>query len=239
MTTAFSEVKPSTNGEYIIAKRYSRKIRYQHWGNAIAMILFFITGIELYFKSFIISYNFTQTLHIYLGVFIVFWSIILYPIFVTMDKKWHTIIPTIGDFKDLWTIILCAFRILPDERYPKYDFYDPEKKVYIRKYHPTQKLLAFGNLVMLILIAITGFALYETLVPNQFFGLGGVSLFILTPILSLGVQLRFLHYLIFLYFLFATISHFYFTQLPSNRGRLKGMITGNEPIKTTKGSKEE
>lgn len=237
MATATENTEPekTTTGGTIIARRYSKKIRIQHWGNSLAMLLFMLTGTEIYLQQYPFGgYDFTQTLHIYLGVFIVFWSVILYPIFVTMDKKWHTIIPTPKDIVDLVLILGVAFKILNESKYPKYDFYDPNTKKYVAKYHPTQKLLATGNFVFLIFIAITGFALLEAILPGMFFGVGEISMNMIQPILDLGIDLRFLHFVIFLYFAFGTAVHFYFTQLPQNRGRLSGMITGREPIQNRK-----
>lgn len=217
--------------DYIVAYRYNTPQRIQHLVNLICMNLFFITGLEIYKGEYPLGgYEFTQNLHVALGLFIVYWSIYLYLVILFNDKKFGDIIPTPRDILDLGIILLCALRILPDSKYPHYDFYDPKKKKYVMKYHPTQKFLSTANFFMLIFISITGFALYEQISPGTLWIVGTGSMDIITPIINLGLPLRFLHFMIFVYFFASTSIHVYFTLLKENRGRLHGMMIGGERI---------
>ncbi len=218
--------------KFVIAYRYTTPHRVQHLVNLICMNLFFVTGLEISLAKYPFGgYEFTQNLHVYLGFFIVYWSIYVYFVIMAFEKKLKELIPTPRDVLDLVIILLCATKILPDSKYPHYDFYDPVKKKYVMKYHPTQKLLAFGNLVMLVFISITGFALYEQVSPGTIGMIGTLSADFVTPFIDfVGITLRFLHFAIFVYFLMGTTIHVYFTLLPENRGRLHGMMIGGEKI---------
>lgn len=237
MLQSLRKEKPEINAEivpqhdYIVAYRYNTHQRFQHLLNLICMNLFFITGLEIYMGEFPLGgYAFTQDLHVVLGLFIVYWSVYLYLVILFKDKKFGDIIPTPRDVLDLFTILLCALRILPDSKYPHYDFYDPKLKKYVMKYHPTQKFLATANFFMLIFISITGFALYEQISPGTLWIIGTGSMSAITPIVNLGLPLRFLHFAIFVYFFASTSIHVYFTLLKENRGRLHGMLIGGERI---------
>jgi cytochrome b subunit of formate dehydrogenase len=222
----------STDKRYVIAYRYTTLHRIQHLVNLVVMNLLFITGLEIFLGKFPFGgFELTHNVNVFLGFFIAYWSVYTYLVIVASEKKLREIIPTPRDLLDLAIILLCAVNILPDSKYPHYDFYDPVKKKYAMKYHPTQKLLGFGNLIMLIVISISGFALYEQVSPGTIGIVGTTATDILNPILDLfGITLRFLHFLIFAYFLMSTTIHVYFTMLPENRGRLHGMMIGGEKI---------
>jgi cytochrome b subunit of formate dehydrogenase len=218
--------------DYIIAHRYTAIQRAQHWVNAFAMGIFFITGLMIFLGDYpLLGYKNTQTYHLYLGIFIMFWSLVLYFNIVVAEKKIRDIIPTPRDFLDLFIIVLCCLGIWSDDKYPHYDYYDPEKKKYVMKYHPTQKLLALTNIFMLILIGATGFVMYDELVPGDFELLAVVSAVLVDPLVDItNTNARFIHFVVFVYFLASTMIHTYFTLLKDNRGRFEGMVRGEEKI---------
>lgn len=218
--------------KYVYAKRYSFLARIQHWVNVILMILFFFTGYEIFVKKFLIGdFQNTQSVHITMGYIIFFWSILFYLSILLGERKLKTIIPTPRDVLDLILIIGCATGILDDSKYPHYDFYDPVNKRYHMKYHPTQKFLSFANLFMLLIIGVTGFAMYRDINPLQESLLADVSYDIMLPIIEFGINLRLIHFIVFIYFIISTSIHFYFTMLRANRSRLSGMVSGTEKLK--------
>ena len=97
------------------------------------------------------------------------------------------------------------------------------------KYHPAQKLLALMNLVVIFLMGVTGIALAEQLAPGST-GILAVLALLVAPLQALDLNIRFLHFLMFVYFLVSTMVHFYFAIIPQNRQRLRGMVTGKEEI---------
>ncbi|UCE13938.1 MAG: cytochrome b/b6 domain-containing protein [Candidatus Heimdallarchaeota archaeon] len=227
------EVATTSINEDITVIRYNTPQRFHHWVHVALMIIFFLTGFELFIKIYFVGdYFFTRELHLIVGIFTGFWDILFFGAILIWYRKVSEIIPTPRDFLDIGIIVLCALKILPDEKYPKYDFYNPEKKKYVMKYHPLQKLLTVSNILMIFLMGITGIALAEELVPGST-GVLAILVLLVTPFQDLGFDIRFLHFLIYLYFLFTTLVHFYFAIIPQNRHRLKGMVTGKEQIKVT------
>ena len=224
------------DGDYIIqATRYTFLQRIQHWVNLIVMLILFATGLEIFAKVIVYrDFVFTQDLHLQMGYFIFYWGVVIYIFMLIASKKFKHVIPLPRDFIDLVLIVGCALRIFKDCRYPHYDFYCPEKKKYIMKYHPTQKLLAAGNLGALVLIGITGFALYKEISPSSTGLFVDVATLIAAPFLELGLNLRVAHFILFVYFVTSTSIHFYFAVLLKvNRGRLRGMILGKEKLHFT------
>ncbi len=218
--------------KFIYAKRYSFLARIQHWVNVVLMILFMFTGYEIFAKQFLVGdFQNTQSIHITMGYIIFFWSILFYLSILLGEGKIRTIIPTPRDVLDLILIIGCATGILDDSKYPHYDYYDPVNKRYHMKYHPTQKFLSFANLIMLMIIGVTGFAMYKDINPLQESLLADVSYEMMQPIIELGINLRLIHFIVFMYFIISTSLHFYFTILKDNRSRFAGMVIGTEKIK--------
>lgn len=219
--------------ENITVVRYNNLQRLHHWVHVIVMILFFLTGFELFIRVYFIEdYFFTRVLHFLLGIFAGFWDIIFFGAILIGYRKINEIIPYPRDFLDIAIIVLCAIGILPDEKYPTYDFYDLEKKKYVMKYHPLQKLLTVSNVIMIFLMGVTGIVLAEEVVPGSTGVLSILGLFAI-PFQVFKIDIRFIHFGVYLYFLFTTFIHFYFAVIPQNRHRLKGMATGKEKIRIT------
>lgn len=224
----------SNKKRFIKARRYSIFHATQHWGNMLLMVLFFFTGLEIAFgKHLIGDYLFTKSFHLVIGYIIMFWSIVYYAFVIYWDKNLYEVIPTPRDILDLLLIFFCAIGILDDKHYPHYDFYDPIRKRYVMKYHPVQKFLAFFNFWALIFIGITGFALYDQINPGQNF-FGELGALIMSPFITiiddLGLNIRFIHYLIFIYFGLGTSIHAYFALKKVNRSRFIAMLKKYEHI---------
>ncbi|MHA2156279.1 MAG: cytochrome b/b6 domain-containing protein [Candidatus Hodarchaeales archaeon] len=216
----------------LIVERYKRSQRLHHWVHVILMIFFLFTGLELFIQMYFIGdYYITRNLHLFIGIFIGFWDLIIFPAIVIRFRKYGELIPTPRDFLDMFIIFLCAIKILPDSKYPHYDYYNVDEKKYIMKYHPAQKVLSLTNMFAILAMGITGIVLSKTTHPGQIPAFL-VDLFsaIVSPLDLLGIDIRFVHFLVFLYFIMTTMIHFYFAIIPQNRERLRGMITGNEKI---------
>ncbi|MHA2224947.1 MAG: cytochrome b/b6 domain-containing protein [Candidatus Hodarchaeales archaeon] len=222
--------KETKTVDYIKAERYSKTHRLHHWVHVGCMLLFLFTGFELVIKMyFVANYSLTSAFHLILGVFIGCWDLIFYVAILIRDKKLLEIFPTPREILDLFIIALCAFRILPDSKYPHYDFYILEEKKYVMKYHPAQKLLALANLVVIFLMGATGITIAEELAPGST-GFLAILTILMAPLTILEINVRLIHYLMFIYFLGTTLVHAYFGLIPQNRQRLRGMVTGEEEI---------
>ncbi len=227
-----SEDQVSEKG-YLIAERYSITHRLHHWVHVGCMLVFIITGFELFLKIPAMylagDYFLTRTVHFLLGIFIGFWDLVFYSAILFKDRKFLEIFPTPREILDMFIILLCSLKILPDSKYPHYDFYIIEEKKYVMKYHPAQKLLACMNLLIIFLMGVTGIDLAERLVSGSS-GIFAVLGLLTAPLYVIGINVRFIHFLMFIYFLSTTIVHLYFALIPQNRQRLKGMVTGKEKI---------
>ncbi len=226
------------SGEEIIiynVRRYGVAGRLYHWVHAMAMLLFLSTGWQIYISQPIFGdMNLIIAIHISLGIFIIFWDLVVQIAILIIEGHVRDVIPTPTDIADLILILLCTLRIIDDKNYPHYDFYDPSLSIYFRKYHPAQKILSISDILAMFFMGITGIALAETLQPGStgfmaFFAGLTILFSWLIPVTS--TNLRFIHFLIFIYFLLTTVFHVYFALIPQNFSRLRAMITGKELIK--------
>lgn len=229
--TILEKKKTVETFDKIKVERYYKSQRLHHWVHVACMLVFFLTGLEIFIGMFFISdYLITRSVHTLLGIFIGVWDLFFFGFLLLKHKKLHEIIPTPRDFLDLIIITLCALKILPDSKYPHYDFYIVEEKRYMMKYHPAQKLLTTTNLLAIMVMGATGIVLYEQLIPGSTLILGVIAGLIVFPLTSLSIDFRFVHFVIFIYFITTTVIHFYFAIIPQNRQRLRGMVTGTEKI---------
>lgn len=227
-----SKPKAIETEQILSVERYKRSQRIHHWIHVVLMIIFLFTGLELFLGMYFLGdYSDTRLFHVIFGVFIGFWDLIVFPAIVIRFKKYGELIPTPRDFLDMFIIFLCYIRILPDSKYPHYDYYNVDKKKYIMKYHPAQKVLSLSNLIAIFGMGVTGVVLSEQSnaghVPSIIVDIFNL---ILLPLGWFAIDIRLVHFLIFLYFLTTTMVHFYFAIIPQNRERLRGMITGKEKI---------
>ena len=226
---AISDFKKS-----IRVERYTLSQRVHHWVHTLLMISFLFTGFELFLDTFLVGTEyFTQIIHFALGACIGLWDLVVYPILIFRYKKFKEIFPSLGDFRDLMIILLVKIRIYPKSKYPNYGFYDVEKKVYVRKYHPGQKVLSLTNLMAIFVIGLTGMVLVSSAFPDSSYVPDFLLDFlkaILAPLDIIGIEIRFVHFLCYIYFILTIIIHFFLAVIPQNRNLLKGMILGKEEI---------
>jgi cytochrome b subunit of formate dehydrogenase len=233
-----STAEASPKDEAIIlfnVRRYGNAGRFYHWIHAGSMMLFLSTGWQIHVAEPIFAnMSFVRVLHITLGIFIIFWDLIVQTIIITLEGHARDIIPTLTDITDLVLIMLCTLRIIDDKYYPHYDFYDPTLGVYVRKYHPGQKFLSISDILAMAVMGITGIALAELQQPGSTGMIGfvaGTTILFSWLIPATIANLRFLHFILFMFFLLTTLFHIYFALIPQNFSRLRAMVTGKELIK--------
>ena len=237
MITSTSPVENNASNEIIVynVRRYGTAGRFYHWVHAACMMLFISTGWQIYVSQPIFGGLSTiTTLHIALGIFILFWDLIVQISIIIIEGHAHDVIPTLIDLADLIIILMCTLRIIDDKYYPHYDFYDPTLGVYVRKYHPAQKFLSIADILAMLAMGITGITLAELIQPGSTGVMGfiaGTKVLYSWLIPATITNLKFLQFLLFMYFLLTTIFHIYFALIPQNFSRLRAMITGNETIR--------
>lgn len=218
--------------KHITVERYTRLERFYHWTHVFIMLLFFFTGLELLSNTYFVGTEyFTQIFHFAIGGIIACWYLFFYLYFIIKYRNFREIFPNFGDFRDLVIILLCTVRILPESRYPQYDYYIVEEKRYGRKFNPGQKFQTLTNMIAIFVIGATGIVMSESIFPGylpEFF----TALFtlIVSPLELLAVDLEIVHSSVYFYFILTTFIHFLLAIMPRNRNRLFGMITGSEKI---------
>ncbi|MHA2365852.1 MAG: hypothetical protein ACXAC7_17975 [Candidatus Hodarchaeales archaeon] len=237
MAVSVEKKEFSSPDEIIVydVRRYGTAGRFYHWIHAACMMLFISTGWQIHINEPIFGdMKFVRLLHIGLGIFIILWDLIAQIAIILIDGHIMDIIPTPWDVRDIILIVLCTTGIISDDHYPHYDFYDPDLGVYVRKYHPGQKFLAISDLVAMVFMGSTGIALAEA----QEAGSTGIMSFFaelnffINPFIDMfGLNMRFIHFLLFVFFTLTTFFHMYFALIPQNFSRLKAMITGKEQLK--------
>lgn len=204
----------------IVIERHSRGVRLTHWFHAGLMFFFIGTGLGLANGIYLLG---TYTVQLHLGAsFFIFANLAAHVFVVSRSGDLERlIIPRLHDFKEMMNIFSSFFGF--SNRYPEHGTYDLESEDYYkgRKYHPMQEALFWSDIFSLVLIGITGYALYwpNTLVLNLF---GGAS------------SIRALHLLIFYYLSTTIFAHIYLSVIPSNWNRFKSMLSGKEAVEIHK-----
>lgn len=193
--------------------RYDIVTRASHWIHTAAMILLVITGLQV-FTGIAFTDSFTVPFHVALGWILLAALVMEILAYLFHPRELLLAIPTPSDIKR-WVTITLNFMGLT-EKYPAYHVYSKSKKEYLNKWHPVLKFMIWGDMFFVIVIALTGFALYYP---------ASNPLAFLAKYLDLGT-IRLIHFISFIYFLLVLIPHGYLALNPANRGILKSMITG-------------
>ncbi len=227
------------------AKRYGAGDRLHHWVHALCMSLFIYTGMELYLgEEVLLERSFISDFHLALGIFIASWDFVYYLLFLLLyNRHIKHMIPTPRDIWELILIVLCTLGFLDDEEYyPHHNLYDEKRGIYVKKFHPGQKLLYSADLLVMLIIGSTGLEL-----AGNDAGILGFVTVINGPIffameLVFGMTgtaaIRRAHFLLFIYFTCTTLLHAYMAVIPQNYSGVRGMILGTEKLKASSHSKE-
>ncbi len=83
--------KTEQNFELISVERYYRSQRLHHWIHVLCMLMFFITGFELFTGMYFIggsgAYLSTRAFHFALGMFIGTWDLLFFSYLIVKYKK--------------------------------------------------------------------------------------------------------------------------------------------------------
>jgi cytochrome b subunit of formate dehydrogenase len=199
-------------------ERHSPMNRFIHWAHTLLMALLLITGWGIYSGWYFFSeYATNLSIHMISGFGIVLVSIVLTIYFWIIDRD--EFIQTLLKPVDIKEFFMIAFNFLGvTKRYPEIHVWDSKKKRYIKKYHPALKMIHWGDFVMIIIMAITGFGLY--------YG-PGTTLGVLANYWT-ATLMRTVHLAAFFYFVFTIMAHTYLSIIPVNRHIAISMLTGKD-----------
>ncbi len=185
-------------------ERHSIWIRVFHWVNAVSILLLIFTGFQIHapwaFKMFGPT-DAARMIH-FIAAYILCASVVcrVYYAIAAKDAK-NIVFRPIKDTKQMPSMM--KYYLFMANSHPDYG-----------KYNPGQKMMYTGWLVMVILMAITGFILYK---PTLFMGvsnaLGGL------------VAIRLVHYILNWLFVLSVLAHLYL-DISEGIPVLKSMVTG-------------
>ena len=165
-------------------------IRIMHWVHAISMVILALTGLQIYapgtFRLFP-SMDWTRYIH-FIFMYLVVWTMVykIYYVLVTGEIK-----ELLFTFKDLLELPALSFHYL-------YGVFVGRKKKDWGKFNPGQKLIYTLWPILMLLQALTGFALYWPGFFSDFYNLLG----------GLG-QVRLWHFCISWLFIISMSAHIY------------------------------
>ncbi|MHB8170412.1 MAG: cytochrome b/b6 domain-containing protein [Thermincolia bacterium] len=185
-------------------------IRFFHWSFAATIIVLIYTGLYNHYPINILGFADMGNIRIikYMVSYVALFLLIARIYYGIVTRDIDHIIFNRQDLKDLPGFFRYYFFLAPKE--PPH-----------AKYNPGQKLIFTSWILIFGFSAITGFILYD----HGYFGW-------LLPMFG-GLQyLRFLHYLVFLYFLATTMLHVYLA-VSEDPAKLQAMFTGHMRRKET------
>ncbi|ADC65002.1 cytochrome B561 [Ferroglobus placidus DSM 10642] len=214
--------------EFVEVERHSKFVRVCHWGIVITCLFLTLTGIQLAFGVKIIDD--AQALHIRLGfIFLGLW--LLFSYFV-LTEEWKWVSPRRLPYS-IRFVIEEAIAWIKGGHVDDPRAYDPRRREYVEKLIPSQVLVFWAYVILTVVVALTGLALYDY---EKFRIFADVS----EPIANMfGVTsyafLRGLHR--FAMYLYATlaVTHAYAATI---FGTLGSMIHGKRKEKVTTESSE-
>ena len=199
-------------------ERHSLPDRFIHWAHTLFMVLLLVTGWGIYSGGYFFSdYATNLSIHMISGFGIIIVSIVLTLYFWSFDRdEFRLTLITPTDIVEFLTIALNFLGLT--KKYPEFHVWDSKKKKYIKKYHPALKMIHWGDVVMILVMAGTGFGLYY----GSENALGFLSRYYSATLL------RTVHLAAFYYFVFTLMAHLYLTLIPANFHIVKSMIFGKD-----------
>ena len=185
-------------------------IRVFHWLFAAALVVIMYTGLYIHYPVNILG--FVDMRRAQMGMY----TTVYIALFLLVARVYYGIMT-----RDIRNILLNREDIQNLPGFFKFYFFLAEKEPPHAKYNPGQKLIFTSWLLAFGFQAITGFILYDTgrlgwLLPC----FGGLQ------------NLKYLHYLVFLYFVATTMVHVYLA-LSEDPAKLQAMFTGHMRRKET------
>lgn len=223
----------------IIVERHSLGFRIIHWLQVILMAIMVVTGYGIYSGTYLFGnsppafgYFSNFGLHVIASTFLLMVNIplLLYFLYVERDLGSQIIRPR--DIKNLWRLGLNFIGIRKE--YPlRLHRYNPEKRVWIDKYHPMQKFFLWVEILLIILAAVTGYGLYKLMYYSSS-EIGFLAAFgFITNYMSLATMKQ-IHFGVLLFFATILPFHIYLALIPVNWNLLKSNIFGRFPAKVEK-----
>lgn len=143
-------------------KRHSAQYRIYHWAIVIIGLIIGWTGLRLgglYGVAFP-DMQLSLTLHVYLGFVFAGLFVLLFAYVIAHEWEWFTLTRIPYATKFFILELLSWFKVIPHVEDPR--GYDTRKNKYIEKLVPTEVMVLWLYIVLVLIMGITGLPLYYT-----------------------------------------------------------------------------
>lgn len=191
--------------------------RVHHWVHVSLMLTLGLTGIQIYYGFNLFGgFEIARAIHMLAAILLAIWYLPVQFYYLIATGEIRDFLLSFDDIRFQFYAVgnfMKLFRF-----YPVYSIYDTMRRQYFRKYNAGQKFLFWLDLVAVLLIGLTGIAMYW---PDFFAGFlpligwaGGLAL------------IRSIHFFLFWYFIATTAVHVYLGMIPVNWEHFKSIFTG-------------
>ncbi len=217
----------------ITVERHNLGVRITHWLQVVFMLTLIITGYGIYSGSYIIGnaapafgYFSNFGLHMVAAAFLLATNLILLLYFLAVDDDIERQIVRLKDITNIIKITLNFVGV--KKEYPPLHSYDLQKKEWTNKYHPMQKFFLWLEILLIVVAALAGYAMFKIL----YYGEAGIlsPLGFLAQYLSIET-LKAVHFTVFLFFVAILPFHIYLALIPVNWNLLKAMVFKEYPAR--------
>ncbi|MFW5936130.1 MAG: cytochrome b/b6 domain-containing protein, partial [Candidatus Hadarchaeota archaeon] len=146
----------------IEVKRHSTQYRVYHWAIVATGLILGWTGLRLggiYGVSFP-DMQLSLTIHVYLGFVFAGLFVLLFAYVIAHEWKWFTLARIPYATKFFILELLSWFKLIPHVEDPR--GYNDRKKEYVEKLVPTEVIVLWLYIVLVLIMGITGLPLYYT-----------------------------------------------------------------------------
>ena len=207
----------SSSMEEAVVERHPLFGRIHHWCHALLMLLLGLTGWQIYSGIPIFGcFEVARAIHMLAAITIAIWDLPVQFSYLAITGELRDVLPSKDDIRFQMAAIMNFARM--SRVYPAYSIYDPKYGRYFRKYNAGQKLLFWLDIIALLIIGVTGLAMYLPSIFSPlieaFWWIGGLAF------------MRAVHYFILWYFIATTAAHIYLGAIPVNWEHFKSIFTG-------------
>lgn len=214
-------------------KRHSLGANITHWGMVLFMFLAAVTGLMFWLGWYgplsigiWDGYYVAYLIHIWSGVLLAVFALILYPYFHLMQGE--QVLLSREQIVDTFYVGLAFIGLLsyiPGYKQARRTYVEDEDRW--AAWHPAQLGFMYGIMLFILILTLTGFALWAALATDPAWWVAGLGFmagwFAFETLIVI-------HFIVMFLAIAMVMLHAYFPSMPSNwdlmRGRLKGPVTG-------------
>ncbi len=199
----------------MVVTRHTTLERFSHYANIFSLAGLIASGFFVYLGLPYLQYSDAYAIHILCAAVFLAINWIVIPYSAIADGRMFEFWFTPSDLRRLWA---SPDNFFTGSEYPRYTIYDERKRKFKNRLHPLTKLLLYSHYVALLVVTITGIAIYSRSITPLGVNISGIIMTVLdfvSPLLMLsGVELaRILHLAAAYWFIIEVVLHAGLVQL--------------------------